>query len=165
MEQNSNSGQKYIIIAIVAFLIGFGVAWFWLTKVPTSSLDTGKEDAVTEMSADDKGLLVVEVMASDQTAGVAVQVDSVSVNRLSWVAIHEENEMGIPGNILGAKLLEAGVYDSQVVELLRGTLAGKTYYALIHDEDGDRSFDPKKDLPLIDDAGQPVLSTFQTLEE
>lgn len=154
---------KYVVVAVVAFLLGFGGAWFWLTKSPVgvkivNEQISGEEDAELE------GQLVGNFIAvSDQAAGIAVAVDSVELEKAAWVAIHEDRD-GAPGNILGAQLFEAGS-QSGTVELLRGMLASRTYYAMVHSEDGDRAFDPKKDLPLIDDAGQPVWSIFNTFAE
>ena len=162
MEEKKPLG-KCVVIAVVAFLVGFGSAWVWLTKSPVGAGIVGDK---TSGQKSDKAIDEVignSISASGQSAGISAKIDSVKVEKLSWVAIHEDNN-GAPGNILGAQLFESGEH-SGTVELLRGMLPGQTYYAMVHTEDGDRAFDPKKDLPLIDDAGQPVWAIFQTIAE
>lgn len=160
-EQKTNS--RYIIVAILAFLVGFGSAWLWLTKSEAGAKilkDKTANQILLENGNEPTGNSIV---VSDQVAGISAKIDLVELEKLSWVAIHEDNN-GAPGNILGAQLFDSGA-NSGTVELLRGMLPARTYYAMVHLEDGDRAFDPKKDLPLIDDVGQPVWAIFQTLAE
>ncbi|MFA6536007.1 MAG: hypothetical protein WC250_03635 [Candidatus Paceibacterota bacterium] len=162
MDEKKSNG-KYVVIAVVAFLVGFGSAWLWLTKSPAGVAIVG--DKTSGKVENKTGLEITgnSIVVGDQVAGISASIDSVKVEKTSWVAIHEDNN-GAPGNILGAQLFEAGEHSGSV-ELLRGMLPAKTYYAMIHTEDGDRAFDPKKDLPLIDDVGQPVWAIFNTLAE
>lgn len=96
---------------------------------------------------------------SDQLAGSLVNLSSVALNEQGWVAIHEDAD-GEPGWILGATLVFAGERNNVAVELLRPTLAGKTYYAMLHHDDGDKMFDIKKDLPIKDSTGSVLMMKF-----
>lgn len=98
---------------------------------------------------------------SAQKAGESVVLDSVELTEVGWVVIHEDRG-GAPGNALGAARFEAGVHTGVAVPLLRATVPGGLYYAIIHSDDGDRIFDIKKDLPLADSAGAAVRATFTT---
>ncbi len=101
------------------------------------------------------------IVVSNQKAGTEVKVDTITVSKPSWVAIVDVYEDGSTGYILGAKLFDVGT-NAGVVELLRGTLSGKTYAAVIREDNGDESFDPKMDLPLKDSSGNIVLTKFKT---
>jgi hypothetical protein len=76
-----------------------------------------------------------------------------------------ENFNGVKGNILGAGLIEEG-QNAGLVELLRGTVEGGSYYALIYAEDSnltqDRVFNTDFDLPLVGSNGELVEVMFQT---
>jgi len=76
-----------------------------------------------------------------------------------WVVIHESSN-GAPGNILGAQRFDAGAYSGGSVELLRDTLAGQTYFAMLHLDNNDKSFDHNTDLPVLDDTERIVMTSF-----
>lgn len=99
------------------------------------------------------------VSVSNQKAGLSVALDSVTVSQQGWVAIHEDVN-GNPGNILGATLAFVGERRNVNVDLLRATVAGKSYYAMLHSDDGDRAFDHKKDAPMKDSQGALIMVKF-----
>ncbi len=115
-------------------------------------------ESVSEFSsiASDDNLLV----ASDQPAGLVVVMSMVSLSKSSWVAIHESNADGVPGNILGARRFEAGQYFGSTIELLRGMQTGTTYHALLHFDDGDSFFDYEKEVPIKDPLGKFITTEF-----
>ncbi len=164
MQQNSN--QKTIIIATIAFIVGFGLAWFIAMNkspnAPATSQSTTSTASSTEAAASmPEGKNYVSV--KDQPQGVAVALESVGMEKTGWVVIHEDDN-GAPGKILGAQLFDAGTVENATVDLLRGTLAGKTYYAMIHLDNGDRAFDPKKDTPVVSESNAPVMVSFKATE-
>lgn len=97
-----------------------------------------------------------KIAVGDQAGGKTVTITSVSLPSSGWVAVHED-ATGRPGKILGAQRFSKGTHAKGVVELLRATENGKTYYAMLHDDDGDRTFDPKKD------TGTAVMTKFNVL--
>ncbi len=121
-----------------------------------SSVLTKKDDG--QMMAKDGG---VTVTAKDQTAGSKVQVAGTLVAP-TWVVIHEMNVDATVGRILGAKLFDLGVY-SGMVELLRETVAGRRYTAMLHVAAENRIFDTKKNPPLLDAKGLPMMVSFMAL--
>lgn len=72
---------------------------------------------------------------SSQPAGKVVFVTNVTAAKPLWVAIHDD-ENGKPGKVLGAGLFSPGA-ESGAVELLRSTVAGTSYFAVVHTDDGD----------------------------
>jgi hypothetical protein len=49
------------------------------------------------------------------------------------------------------------------VELIRATVAGNSYFAVLHDDDDGKYklFTPQTDKPLLDASGQPIMVKFQ----
>ena len=99
------------------------------------------------------------VAVDEQKAGNTVAVTMLTLSNPGWVVIHEDRN-GKPGNVLGATWYQAGIHLAKV-ELLRSTVVGGTYYAMIHSDDGDKQFDLKKDLPLMDASGNPIMAMFK----
>lgn len=155
MQQDSS--QKTVIIATLSFILGFGLAWLIAVNKNGTPVSEGSENdnEITELTSSEDSILV-----TDQSEGVRVSLSSVVLKEGGWAVIHEDDN-GAPGRILGAQLLAAGKWTDSTVELLRGTLAGQTYYAMLHSDNGDRAFDPKKDLPITDDEGNPVVMEFK----
>ena len=175
-QKESDSGAL-VTVAIIALLVGFGIGgWVWpgrgvtTVKDGSEAEDVGSDEEMRDVlgksgefmpgtiGMDTAGPLALA--ADDQSAGVTASISSVRLDDLSWIVIHED-DAGKPGRILGAKRLDAGTHAGVVVELLRGTEAGKTYYAMIHADDGDKAFDHKKDLVRVNEGGIPVAVSFQ----
>ncbi|HEY9584460.1 MAG TPA: hypothetical protein VJI33_02700 [Candidatus Paceibacterota bacterium] len=163
--------NKYITVAVIAFIVGLGLG-LAITKNPSPedkkidvySSQTGDLDQKDSLSTDN--IVWPEVPANilnvvDQAAGLQVNIEKANVPKSVWVAIHEDNGAGAPGNILGAQLFDVGM-TSGAVQLLRATESGKIYYAMIHDDNGDRAFLPKMDVPVVDAEGKPIMFTFKT---
>ncbi|TSC67190.1 MAG: hypothetical protein CEO19_325 [Parcubacteria group bacterium Gr01-1014_73] len=158
--------STYIIIAVIAFALGLGSGWLWTQKNVTS--DGEVKDKKTADNADKEtnqtpiGNLTGDnsISVKEQTAGIEVVVEQVVLTNMAWVVIHEDDGTGKPGKILGAQLFDAGTGAGKV-ELLRGTMAGGNYFAMLHADNGDRAFDPKLDMPILDASSQPIMATFK----
>lgn len=103
----------------------------------------------------------VTISVSSQAPGTTVEVAKISLASSGWVVIHEESN-GVPGKILGARRFEKGVHSGNV-ELLRNTESGKIYFAVIHSDDQNHTFDYKSDLPLKDASGGLVMTKFKAM--
>ncbi|HEY4499033.1 MAG TPA: hypothetical protein VJH94_03145 [Candidatus Paceibacterota bacterium] len=155
MQQDNN--QKTIIIATLSFILGFGLSWLISTnKTVAPGSEKTPDTASSEVQAD---VLMNTVVVKDQSEGVSVTLERVSFKDSGWAVIHEEDS-ATPGRILGAQLFDAGTWTQGKVELLRGTIAGKNYYAMLHTDNDDRAFNPKNDLPIPDDEGNPIMIKF-----
>ena len=167
-ENTMNDTQKIIVAALVGFVIGFGACWMFSgsttedVKENTEETATENENATT--TAEVKNEVIVSsgdnaVLVLDQTAGKSVLIDGVSLEKAGWVAIYEDFQ-GPVQRILGAKYFSAGE-SKGAVTLLRGTVAGKSYHAVLLLDNGDKSFNHKVDTVAIDDAGKPVAIKFE----
>lgn len=172
-EQNTKERNRLIATAILGFLIGFGVGFLVFANREVN-VELPTDDAeVTEdvMSADNESPLetveqvtVTEssVVVSDQNFGLEVALDSVILDRTSWVVVFEDLN-GQPGNILGAQLYDAGEILDGAVTLTRGTVPNSLYYVKLHGDNGDRQFDFTIDVPYVGADGKDLTTTFRTI--
>ena len=135
------------------------------TKVPivkTEVTPIGTAEAPV-YSADEVGVTKTTVAAGetvsvmDQTAGMSIAVKDVTLAKPTWIAIKDTK-----GWVLGARRFDASV-DNVTVPLLRTTVAGDTYQAVMYVDDGDNAFNMHKDNLVTDSANAPVASTFKAL--
>ena len=162
-----------VIVFVIAFLLGYGTSARLVNRSGTAGERQGRAEmaaaeqtTATGEAQEESSLAQISAMiatglstvaADNQPAGKTVSV-AVKLEKEAWVAVHEETN-GAPGKILGAQLFTAGTHFGKV-ELLRGTVAGAKYYAMLHADDGDRKFDHAKDMPLKNAAGQAITDEF-----
>jgi len=170
--------KKNWIASIIAFILGFFVAWLiFRSPIPatapeslaknegkeaaTSSEETKKieeKNPVVSTGINGEGTITIE----DQEFGDSVSISSVTLGAAGWIAIHEDRDGGL-GNILGAGWFPAGTSEGAEIELLRATVPGAAYYAVLRSDDGDREFDRVKDAQFEDEDGKVLQATFRTL--
>jgi hypothetical protein len=150
----------------ISFIAGLvvGLAGYWLIDrrqgdiIDQTALKANNNTASTTalVMQGDNGLSV-----QNQSAGRTVMVDQIVLKNPGWVAIHD-NVNGQPGRILGAQLFDSGK-SSGSVELLRATMNGISYIAVLHNDDGNyKNFNPKTDTPLMNSTGAMIMATFTT---
>ena len=156
---------RFFITLILGIAIGFGGAWlyFGLGDSGDAAGDavSGAEAEEENAPAGGNNTAVASVALSDQSAGSQVALAKVVFDRIGWIAIYEDNE-GAPGRILGAQIFDKGE-NAGVVELLRPTEVGMTYYAIMHSDSGDRRFDLADDPQMAGPSGKVVSQTFKAL--
>lgn len=162
--------NRLMVVAVLAFLIGFGLGFLVFSDRSDITADVITDDVLTTDSGDlvDTTITVEPVIISDallvvedQNFGETVVVNSVAIDRTSWIVVFEDND-GVAGSILGAQLYDAGEIIDGSISLLRGTIADSLYYVKVHSDDGDRQFDFTKDVPYLDESGIEVMTTFRT---
>ena len=152
---------------IIGFIIGALAVDKGIILQGSTALDGKGSTATSTEEGDTSGLQTSGIVLAgknaidinDQPAGMIVTAALTVLNEQGWVAIHEDAN-GEPGWILGATLVFAGERNNVAVELLRATEKGKTYYAMLHDDDGDKAFDMKKDFPIKDSTGSVIMMKF-----
>lgn len=157
--KNESGSKKVVLTAIAFFLIGFGISWVFSKPAEAPTSDTNEQEVI-DGNIPSMGSNAIEV--DDQKVGSAVVIKSVKFERAGWVAIHDDVN-GTPGNILGAAWFPSGE-NSGAVELLRNTESGKTYFAMLHNDDGDKKFDHKIDVPLTDASSTILMVKFMATE-
>jgi hypothetical protein len=165
--QTPNSSTRIVIIIVVVLLIALGAYWAFgrgSSTPPPSTTQIIDNSGIASSTATEEGVGGVTgtgpgIIVDDQNPGHLVVVSQVSLTKPGWVVIHDDNN-GVPGNILGARLFDKGK-NSGIVELLRALQNGKTYLAVIHEDDGNQHvFSVKTDLPLKDASGTIVMTKF-----
>jgi len=96
------------------------------------------------------GALAVKVI--DQLAGDVVVISVTGVAEPIWVAVRETKD-GKTGNILGARKVFVGE-DASTVQLLRPTVAGGTYTAVLYKDVGDPTFNYREDVLILGVEGR-----------
>jgi len=178
MNNMDNRREVLIGVMVAGLVIGFIAGWFVFSKnKPVVDTPNTKKDDVSFFDTKDQSSYVSgeagttttkehfvdgtgSVAVASQPAGNTVAVSHVSFANEGWVAIREDRD-GVFGNILGARRFPVGEYDDQTVDLLRATMPGQTYYAVLYKDDGDGVFDYQKD-PIIQSANGVVFASFQT---
>lgn len=168
--QKDNKDNKVWWFLLIGLIVGFIIGALAVDKGYILSGgqngDSDEDTATTTDSDSATGGIILEgknaINVEDQKQGMEVKISMTAVESPTWIAIHEDRE-GEPGNILGALLVFPGSDNKDMtVDLQRGTVAGKTYYAMFHNDDGgDKLFDYKKDTPLKDSQGNVIMMKFE----
>jgi len=177
MDNSNNDSKKVYLVGVLCLLIGFGVGYLvFADKSDSGELENDDSDTtdVTDATKDDSALgsattVVVDpivvtstsITVEDQNFGDSVIIKSLNLGITAWVVVYEDNA-GVPGSILGAHIYDAGEIANAPIALLRGTNADSVYYVKVQGDDGDRVFDYKKDVPVVDGSGKEIMSTFRT---
>ena len=168
--------KSWAITGIVAVVL-IGLVWWAIAAQRASSpvVGTGSMATSTTQTGDDaagqpreaaapaapakSGVSAVAagetVSTIDQPAGESVAIAQATLKKPSWIAIKDT-----AGRILGAGWFSASG-ENLSVPLLRATVAGEVYQAVIYADDGDKRFDFKADTLLTSVDGAPVSSTFR----
>lgn len=154
--------------ALVGLVLGILIAWaFFIDKgtlsavrdveIPnlsfdgTSTADIRSATVRREPIETDHVVTTDALIVADQPAGMTVIIAHAALEEGQWVVIHEDKD-GTLGNVLGAARFIGGAHDG-AVELLRATIAGATYHAIVYADNGDRAFSLRDDTPLTDVSG------------
>lgn len=125
----------------------------------TSALDKTATGEKKEAAAGVPKIDSTQINVAEQIPGDVVLVKSVAMETAGWVAIHDD-AAGLPGNILGAYYLPAGIHEDQQIPLLRSLAEDHSYIAVIHNDNGDKEFDYKTDLPRLDPNNNLLEASF-----
>lgn len=161
---SSSGTAKVIGWLAVGVVVGVVLAWAGTSLLQRNASAT-PSDASQTASSTTSGTDLPAVTAnsdalmvqSPQKAGLSVAIEKAAVTAPTWVVVYESRD-GKPGNVLGAGIFTTD-QTSGTVELLRGTLAGQTYFVTEQVDNGDRKFSLKED-PLVAIDGQTLWVTF-----
>lgn len=173
-ELAADSHKQLAVAFVVGLLVGAGAVWVWSVNTKSAEApekkDPAEEVVATDSKKDDvvktKSDATIPVLASsvdlavsNQLSGNHVNITSVTFPEMGgWVVIHEVME-GELGNALGAQFFSEGSW-SGTVSLLRNTVVGNTYAAVLYGDNGDRQFTLESDKPLTDRTSSQVIMKF-----
>ncbi|MBI2618427.1 hypothetical protein HYW58_03185 [Candidatus Kaiserbacteria bacterium] len=165
--------QKLALSFFIGVCVGVLSLWMWTATQSALTETPRQQQSVTEKEAGSQTATVKDfdtgstrlesdvITVRNQNAGTRVVVDNIILEEDGWVVIHEGTVSQI-GNALGAARFDKGEH-SGVVELLRSTVSGEMYRAVLYRDNGDRIFSLDNDFPFLQNGNQPVLTTFIAL--
>lgn len=164
---------NWIIAGLVALAVIIGGGWL-IARERSGASTTGMASSTVATSTETTGLTkgstkgtaaaVMDATASasgehvtvlDQSAGDQVIVADIALTKPTWIVIRDTNKWA-----LGAAWFSEST-KSVVVPLLRKTVPGHTYEAVMYVDDGDKQFAVHgSDMMIMGSEGAPVSSTF-----
>lgn len=179
-DPNPNGRMVVIVVIslIIGFVLGYGTSWLWNRHRSADLLENEAEMAENSEASTSPLVLAPATSApntisgtisttsagsitvANQPAGSQVFVSkAVFGDNGGWVSVQDDTN-GVPGKILGAALFPAGSTAGEV-PLLRATISGHTYFAVMRDNVGEyHLFNMQTDLPLTDSSGATVMAVF-----
>lgn len=132
---------KLFLLLIVAFVLAAGIGYYKTTS----------------------GLLLGQnaIYVQDQAPGQSVTVAFATLEEAGFVVIHEAKDDNI-GAVIGKSNLTPGGEAENLppITLSRKTLDGETLFAMLHRDNGDKTFNAKEDAPITDNEGNPFMMQF-----
>lgn len=153
-ESGIKTWQWIVTAIVIIILIVIGVMVFG-----KKSSDGEPSGATTPTTAPSAVTGANTIVMSDQYPGNVVYISSVTVANSSWIAIHKDSN-GQPGDLIGTAWVDAGTSPVRITTTAP-IVDGAAYYAMLHSDDGDKKFDPAKDLPLKDSNGNAIMRMFR----
>lgn len=161
MENNSNNKWIWVVVVVIVLVLGAYLLW---KPVPEEGTTPTLGDDTIPTSTQGETPLVTEgpnaVNVSSQVAGSAVKIDMVMLAKAGYVVIHVDNG-GQAGDIIGSSnLLEVGQSNDVSVTLTKAAEEGKSYWAMLHEDNGDGKFSAVDDQPVKDSQGNVIMMKF-----
>lgn len=182
MDGDNQKNTKTIISFVAGLVIGGLLVWVFISAPSketlqvndtkdetTKTVPTTEKTKTTESnSTEDEPVVAVtqvgagSIVALNQKAGKTVTLGEVKYPvDTGWLAVHEL--VGdTPGIVLGAARF--GVKEGlmpKVIELIRGTVAGKEYRVVFHESNGDREYASAVDAIINGTDGKSLGTTFK----
>ena len=147
--------QWAVTVIVIIILIVLGYYMFKNGK----GTDTNNNEPTIDETTGTPSANVNRVVVSDQFPGNIVYISSVQLAAPGFVAIHKDNA-GTPGDVIGYQYFDKGINPGKIT-LTSPTVEGGVYYAVLHNDDGDKIFNAAKDLPIKDASGNIIMKLFR----
>ena len=155
MEEKKSS--KGLIIGIIVVIVVGIFVWRYFSSRNATNDQVGGEQSEQVAGMD-------SIFVANQRPGRFVNVGRATLSKKGYVAIHQE-EAGAPGAIIGfSSLLNAVESKNFSVTLNRKSVAGESFYAMIHWDNGSGAFNPSEDTAATDKDGNIVVVKFMISE-
>ncbi len=128
-----------MLFSAVFILFGFGCTKQIAPPVPIPNQ--------TYVDPQSEVTLQGSIHVSDQLPGDSLHIDSIDVSAPAWLVIYTSVQQH-PGMILTKQQVPAGISTDLTVSLPDSTISGDSFFLLLHEDDGNDTFDfPSSDLP------------------
>lgn len=159
VSQANQGGNKVLIAFIGGLIIGLLAGYFWFGGDSNNTSNSGNNgDNGASVIGSISRLAGNAIFVSNQKPGETVEVGLVQFENPGFVVIQEDND-GKPGRVIGSKLFPAGQSEG-IIELNESTEDGKTYHAVLWDDNADNKFAEADDVAIPTDDGV-LMSTFE----
>ena len=143
------------IVIVILIIIGI---WWGITANNGEDVEPVDDNGTTtnQLRVEDNA-----IVALDQRPGDEITVPAATLEEGGFVVIHNVNEGGAPGDIIGASdYLSAGDHSNVVIELDAAVEDETELIAMLHSDDGDRVFNAEDDDPILSTLGGPIMMSF-----
>ncbi len=169
--QKSTPVATYAAMIIGGIVVGILIAWGWsalrahsgsVTTTTSSSKTTSQNTSTSsrvEVAGGGTNMAQSDELTvpSPQQAGQSIVITQANIGEPTWVVVYEDRD-GAPGNVLGAQLFFTS--GPGIVTLLRGTVAGQTYWVGTSVDDGDHKYTKTTDKPALNNDGTLQVVSF-----
>lgn len=123
--------------------------------------DDTDPDTDTDTDTDDDEEMDNSITVEEQKPSKTVMIEEAIIEKASFIVIHEEDEDGNPGSVIGkSSLLLPGTRQNVSITLDRDAKDGETLIAMMHTDNGDSTFDELKDAPALNNDDEEVMEEF-----
>ncbi len=150
--QSSSKSIVWIIIIVVILALG---TYFFFGRI-------GNNQSAPQTTFPGQTTLINSIEVKDQLADTSAIISDLTLDKGGFVVIQTSSN-DQPGTIIGFQYFDRGERPAKVA-LSTPTKSGETYFATLYSDDGDLKFDPTKDVPLKDAAGNVLSRSFKAVE-
>jgi len=155
MQENSGVQTWQWVLTVLVIVGVLALAGFLIFR--------GDNDGMTdEEHANQINNNIVEVnriSLVNQFPGNIVHVAVIQLAKGGFVVIRKDNN-GVAGDIIGTQYFDAGTRPGSV-KLTENTVDGKTYYAYLYSDNGNKIFNPGVDAPILNASNNPIFQMFK----
>lgn len=142
---------KFFLLLIVALTLVASIGYYF-RYYPFSKTDKTSIGLLLGQNA---------IYVQDQPPGQTITVIFASLEKDGFVVIHEGKNARVGAIIGKSNLLPRGEAENlSPIILSRKTSDAETLFAMLHRDNGDKTFNPKEDVPITDSEGEPFMMQF-----
>ena len=153
--EEKNNTWKWVvgIIVLIAIIVFAYMIW------GPSKTEIVPDNTLNTVPTNDERIFSQRIVVTDQFPGNIVYVSSAELADAGFVAIYSDNA-GQPGTLLGSQYFEKGINPGKIT-LTQPTVDGRTYYAVLYKDNGDRVFNSSTDTIIKDVQGREIIKAFK----
>lgn len=156
-----NNKSLIITIGILVVLVAAAVALYMTRTAAEEIPNDNNTDVVGNASGDDLNSVVV----NDQVPGDVVFYNNLILSEDGFVVVRKD-ELGVPGEIIGVKTVEAGDNAPGNIDLIEPTVEGGKYFIeLYKDVDENGVFNEEVDTLIRTSTNRAIRVEITTTED
>ncbi len=147
---------KFFLLLIFALTLVVSIGYYF-RYYPFSKTDKISSGLLLSQNA---------IYVQDQPPGQTITVTFAALEEAGFVVIHEGKDAGV-GAVIGKSnlLLRGETENLPPIVLSRKTLDGETLFAMLHRDNGDKTFNMQEDIPITDSEADPLMMQFMIDKE